>query len=133
MKSDVEVEKLNRKIDQLVGRVELLQKRLGQLENSTVTLRSQIEQKRKLWLYVRIFTSFDCWLYRLILLNFDFINRNYKSQLLFDIDRVNVWYDRRTNKSYYLYNKLKIVIWSLDQTNIRHTTWRCLHSAFSST
>lgn len=48
MKSDVEVEKLNRKIDQLVGRVELLQKRIGQLENSTVTLRSQIEQKRKL-------------------------------------------------------------------------------------
>jgi prefoldin subunit 5 len=47
MKSDLEIEGLTRKIEQLLSRVEMLQKRLGSLENSMVDLREK-ENRRSL-------------------------------------------------------------------------------------
>jgi predicted nucleic acid-binding Zn-ribbon protein len=47
MKSNINIEGLERKVDQLLSRIEMLQKRLGSLENSMVDLRDK-ETRRSL-------------------------------------------------------------------------------------
>ena len=47
MKSNIEIESLERKFDQLLGRVEALQRRLVEIENFNVSLRKE-RQERKL-------------------------------------------------------------------------------------
>lgn len=48
MKSNVELEKLTRKVDQLLGRIESLQLRLGELENNASTERKEDIKRRTL-------------------------------------------------------------------------------------
>jgi hypothetical protein len=48
MKSDVELEMLTRKVDQLLGRIESLQLRLGALENNASTERKEAIKRRTL-------------------------------------------------------------------------------------
>jgi len=48
MKSDVELEMLTRKVDQLLGRIESLQLRLGALENKASAERKEAIKRRTL-------------------------------------------------------------------------------------
>jgi len=48
MKSDVELEMLTRKVDQLLTRIESLQLRLGALENNASTERKEAIKRRTL-------------------------------------------------------------------------------------
>lgn len=48
MKSDVELEMLTRKVDQLLGRIESLQLRLGALENNASNERKEAIKRRTL-------------------------------------------------------------------------------------
>lgn len=45
MKSNIEMESLERKIDQLVSRVEMLQRRLVDVENFQITLRKERQER----------------------------------------------------------------------------------------
>jgi len=45
MKSNIEIESLERKMDQLVSRVETLQRRLVDVENFQVTLRKERQER----------------------------------------------------------------------------------------
>lgn len=48
MKSNIELEELTRKVDQLLGRIESLQLRLGALENNASTERKEAIKRRTL-------------------------------------------------------------------------------------